>query len=270
MDISLYLQRLGYEGPLTPTRETLRGLHVRHLESVPFENLDIHSRRPIVLDEAAFFDKVVRGRRGGFCYELNGLFAVLLRTLGFRVTYLSGRVSPDGIQCSGPEFDHLLLEVALDEGVWLVDVGFGDGFAEPLPLVPGQWASGGQMFRLEQRGSDWLLWQEEPGGARKLLYAFSRVPRRLEEFSEMCRYHQTSPDSFFLKNTLCSLKTAKGRVTLSGSRLILTEAGQREVRMLGTAEDVERALLEHFGIPRGALVSSGGPPGLPGGLQAAS
>lgn len=252
MDIGQYLRRLGYEGPREPTLELLRGLHLRHLESVPFENLDIHSRRPIVVDEAAFFDKVVRRHRGGFCYELNGLFAALLRALGYQVTYLSGRVSPDGVQSSGPEFDHLILEVTLN-GSWLVDVGFGEGFTEPLPLVPGQWDSGGPRVHLEQRGEDWWLFQEEPEGARKLLYVFSRMPRRLEEFSEMCRYHQTSPDSFFLRNPLCTRKTPTGRVTLSGNRLIVTERGQRVERHLGTAEDVQRALLEHFGIPRGAL-----------------
>jgi N-hydroxyarylamine O-acetyltransferase len=253
MDIGQYLQRLGYEGAREPTLETLRALHHRHLESVPFENLDIHARRPIVLDEAAFFDKVVRRHRGGFCYELNGLFAVLLRALGFQVTYLSGRVSPDGVHPSGPEFDHLVLEVSLEGASWLVDVGFGEGFSEPLPLIPVPWDSGGQRFHLERLGEDWSLSLEMPGGARRLLYVFSRVPRRLEEFSEMCRYHQTSPDSFFLKNRLCSRKTPTGRVTVSGHRLIVTEQGRRVEQPLATAEDIERALLEHFGIPRGAL-----------------
>ncbi|PTL78526.1 arylamine N-acetyltransferase [Vitiosangium sp. GDMCC 1.1324] len=252
MDVGQYLQRIGYEGPLEPTLETLRALHLRHLESVPFENLDIHARRPIVLDEEAFFDKVVRRRRGGFCYELNGLFALLLRALGFQVTYLSGRVSQDGIHDRGPEFDHLLLEITLD-GPWLVDVGFGDSFAEPLPLAPGQWASQGQMFRLEQRGDDWRLTQEQPDGTWKLHYVFTRVPRQLQDFSEMCRFHQTSPESFFLKNQICSRKTATGRVTLSGQRLIITEAGQREVRVLERAEEAEQALLELFGVPRGSL-----------------
>jgi N-hydroxyarylamine O-acetyltransferase len=252
MDIGQYLQRLGYEGPREPTLDTLRALHLRHLESVPFENLDVHARRPIVLDEAAFFDKVVRRRRGGFCYELNGLFAALLRALGFQVTHLSGRVSPDGVRPSGPEFDHLVLEVSLDGSSWLADVGFGEGFTEPLPLVPGQWDSGGQRYHLERLGEDWSLSHEAPDGARKLLYVFSRVPRRLKEFSEMCRYHQTSPDSFFLKGTLCSLKTPTGRVTLSGNRLIVTEQGRRVERLLGGQEEIEGVLLEHFGIPRGA------------------
>jgi N-hydroxyarylamine O-acetyltransferase len=256
MDIGQYLQRLGYHGPREPSLETLRALH---LESVPFENLDIHAGRPIVLDEAAIFDKVVRRHRGGFCYELNGAFASLLRAMGFQVTYLSGRVSPDGVRDSGPEFDHLVLEISLDDRPWLVDVGFGEGFSEPLPLAPGEWDSDGQRFLLEQRGEDWALSVRQADGAWKLLYAFSRRPRRLEEFAGMCRYHQTSPDSFFRKNRLCSLKTPTGRVTVSGPRLIVSEAGRREVRTLETEEAVEQALLEHFGIPRGALGRAGEP-----------
>lgn len=257
MDIGQYFQRMDYEGSWEPELVTLRALHHRHIESIPFENLDIHSQRPIVLDEVAFFDKIIRQRRGGFCYELNGLFAALLRTLGFQVTYLSGRVSSDGVRDTGPEFDHLLLEVTW-KGSWLVDVGFGDAFAEPLPLAPGLWASQGKLFRLESRGEDWALWQEQPESGWRLLYVFSRVPRRLEEFSQMCRYHQTSPDSVFRKNRLCTRKTATGRVTLSGTKLIITHQEQRQVRLLEMAEDVERALFEYFGIPRGALDGSSG------------
>lgn len=91
MNVSAYPQRLNYAGPLEPTAGTLRSLHRAHLLAVPFENLDIHLGRPIVLDEAAFFHKIVERQRGGFCYELNGLFAALLRQLGFDVTLLSAR-----------------------------------------------------------------------------------------------------------------------------------------------------------------------------------
>jgi N-hydroxyarylamine O-acetyltransferase len=252
MDVSLYLQRIGYDGPWEPTRETLHQLHLRHLESVPFENIDVQRKCPIDLDEAALFDKVVRRRRGGFCYELNSLFAALLRALGFHVTYLSGRVSSDGSWPLEPEFDHLLLEVSRgEEGPWLVDVGFGDGFVEPPLLHPGEWMSHGQPYRLEQRGEDHALWAQQADGGWKVLYAFTRVPRRLEDFSGMCQYHQTAPESFFLRKLICSRKTATGRVTVSGDRLILTEHGQRTEQTLSSQEAIEQALFEHFGIPRG-------------------
>src|SRR5215212_11481530 len=120
MWIDDYLRRIGYDGPREPSAVVLRELHVRHLLSIPFENLDIHWKRPIVVDVERFIDKIVRERRGGFCYELNGAFAALLRELGFDVQMLSGRVmSADGN--FGPPFDHMALLV---NGQWIADVGF--------------------------------------------------------------------------------------------------------------------------------------------------
>src|SRR5215216_6410072 len=111
MDIPAYLDRINYHGAIDPTAAALRELHRAHLLAVPFENLDIHLGRPIVLEQQALFAKIVTRRRGGFCYELNGLFALLLRDLGFDVTLLAAGVArADG--SFGPEFDHLTLLVA--------------------------------------------------------------------------------------------------------------------------------------------------------------
>src|SRR3954468_17014397 len=132
MNVAAYLERIGYQGPRAPTAETLRRLHLAHLYAVPFENLSIHWGEPIQLDDEALFEKIVVQRRGGFCYELNGLFAALLRALGFEVAMLSagvmGRSAKFGSDC-----DHMTLLVSLDEE-WLVHVGFGDSFIEPLRL----------------------------------------------------------------------------------------------------------------------------------------
>ncbi len=112
-------------------------MHLAHLLSVPFENLSIHWRgihwrEPIILGDEALFEKIVRRRRGGFCYELNGLFAALLRELGFSVKMLSAEVA-DAEGNFGPPFDHMALLVTLEDR-WLADVGFGDSFREPLLL----------------------------------------------------------------------------------------------------------------------------------------
>jgi N-hydroxyarylamine O-acetyltransferase len=156
--IPAYLQRLHYTGLTVPTAETLRALHQAHLLAVPFENLDIHLGRTIALDEGAFYRKIVERRRGGFCYELNGLFAALLRRLGFDVTLLSARVvGADGR--FGPEFDHLTLLVQLEER-WLADVGFGEGFREPLRLDdPGEQAQTHGAYRLSREGETWTYWR---------------------------------------------------------------------------------------------------------------
>src|SRR5271169_4298248 len=147
LNVPAYLDRIAYAGPLAPRLEVLRNLHRAHLLSVPFENLDIAAGRKIVCDENAFIDKIVERRRGGFCYELNGAFAALLRAIGFQVTLLSARVSrEDG--SDSPEFDHLALKVDLDEP-WLTDVGFGDSFLDPLGLRSGaQHSHDGRKYRV--------------------------------------------------------------------------------------------------------------------------
>ena len=131
MDVSAYLARIEYDGSLELTPEVLSAVHYAHLLSVPFENLDIHLGKEILLDESQLFNKIINQRRGGFCYELNGSFAALLKRLGFEVDLLSARVYGNGGY--GPEYDHLALRVRLKDD-WLVDVGFGDSFNKPMRL----------------------------------------------------------------------------------------------------------------------------------------
>jgi N-hydroxyarylamine O-acetyltransferase len=245
VNVPAYLKRIGHKGPLTPNESTLRSLHRAHMFAVPFENLDIHLGREIVCDESLFLHKIVDERRGGFCYEMNGAFAALLRALGFQVTLLSARVSGrDGKD--GPEFDHLALRVNLEQP-WLADVGFGDSFVEPLRLEPGvEQEQFGRRYRLESEDGS-LRYEAHVDGLWKKEYTFTLQPRQLSEFAEMCRYHQTSPDSPFTRKRVCSLATPQGRITVSGDQLIETRGGMREERVL--LEGERRAiLLNKFGV----------------------
>ncbi len=247
IDSAAYLQRIGYSGPLTPGSDTLRALHRAHLLSVPFENLDISLGRKIVADEAAILRKVVGLRRGGFCYELNGAFAALLRALGFEVTMLSARVArANGGE--GPEFDHLALRVDL-ERPWLADVGFGDSFVEPLRLEPTrEQCDPAGTFRLIEDGDRWYMQKKEHDDNWKAQYSFSLHPRRLEEFAGMCHFHQTSPESSFTRKRLCSRATPDGRITLSEMTLIVTQKGRRDERTLSSKEEWTSTLHERFGV----------------------
>lgn len=246
MNIEAYLQRLNYDGPRTRTIATLRALHQAHLTSVPFENLDIHLGRPIVLEEVALYDKIVRQRRGGFCYELNGLFAVLLRELGFDVMLLSGSVRNNGE--FGPEFDHLTLLVQLEER-WLADVGFGDSFREPLRLDErNEQLQQGIAYRLSNSGEHWNMLRRLPEQEWEPQYHFTLQPHRLADFAGMCQYHQTSPASHFTQKRICSRATPEGRVTLSDMRLIVTANGQRQEKVFQNQEEYIHALQEQFGI----------------------
>src|SRR4029079_16579168 len=107
IDVDAYLKRIDYHGSREPTLATLCGVHRAHVLAVPFENLDIPARRRIVLDVDPIFDKIVGRRRGGFCYELNGLYGTLLREMGFQVTFLSARFKRDFGWT--PESGHLTL-----------------------------------------------------------------------------------------------------------------------------------------------------------------
>ena len=225
MDVDAYLDRIAYGGPRTATFETLLGLHRAHLHSVPFENLDIHCGRQILLDPDLLYDKIVRRRRGGFCYELNGLFAGLLAELGFRVTLLSAGVARDA-GGFGPEFDHLLLRVELEEP-WLADVGFGESF-DPVPFCD----SGAGPYRIARDGPAFVLYREQLPR-----YRFTLQPRTLSEFSGMCHYHQTSPESSFTRGRLISRATDDGRVTLTDTRLIITRGKEREEHPLSGRDE---------------------------------
>ena len=270
MNLDSYFRRISYSGPLAPTLETLRAVHYAHLLAVHFENLEIHRGVPIALDQEHLFDKIVLRRRGGFCYELNSLFAALLRELEFRVTLLSARV-PIAENRVGPEFDHLTLRVDLDTP-WLADVGFGESFIEPLPLLPNAEQFQRNVFYcLDTREERWrvLRYSPEPGNRRgvpvladsasewRMLYDFTLVPRRLSEFEGMCRHHQTSPESHFTRNRVCSILTPTGRVTLTGARLVITEGGQRRESALATTQEYDTALEGFFGIRLDAVQSTG-------------
>jgi len=247
MNVSAYLARIGYTGPVTPTPEVLRAIHRAHMLAVPFENLDISRGRKIVVDQDACVRKIVEQHRGGFCYEMNGAFAALLQAIGFQVTLLSARVArQDG--SFGPEFDHLTLRVDLDRP-WLADVGFGDSFIEPLRLLPGiAQKDGTQIYRILETAGVLQLEKWEAEGSWKAQYRFSLQPRRLQEFAEMCHYHQSSPDSSFTRKRLCTRATPEGRITLSDMKLIITRNGEKEERMLANEEEWRAALRQHFDL----------------------
>ena len=247
LNVSSYLARIGYTGPTIPTANTLRAIHRAHLLTVPFENLDIARATKIVCEEDAFLRKIVGHHRGGFCYELNGAFAALLRGLGFKVTLLSARVPrEDGTET--PEFDHMTLRVDLDQP-WLADVGFGDCFLEPLRLqTHAEQLQDGQKFRIREEGKSCHVERAQPDGSWKGEYTFSLISRRLEEFAPMCHYHQTSPESPFTRKRICSRATREGRITLADRKLIITRLGNREEKVLESEEEWQAPLQKYFQI----------------------
>jgi N-hydroxyarylamine O-acetyltransferase len=246
MDVDAYLRRIEYDGPREPSAATLRDLHRQHLFAVPFENLDIPLRTNILLDIPLLYDKIVVRHRGGFCYELNGLFHELLSVLGFRVDMLSARVRRDD-GGFGPEFDHMLLKVELEEP-WLADVGFGESFVNPIAFrAGGDDLVDGHYYVLSAPGQEWELLREDTKGQVRL-YRFRDEPRALSEYGGMCTFHQTSPESHFTQSWICSRATPEGRITMANGRLIITSGGAREESVLADEDEVRRCLRLHFGI----------------------
>lgn len=247
MDWEQYLKRINYAGPTDPNLQVLKELQARHLLNVPFENLDIHLGKPISLRMRDIFEKVILQRRGGFCYELNGLFFELLHSLGFNAKRISARVYNQGEY--GQEFDHLAILVKIGENHYLSDVGFGDFALQPLELSFGvtQTDPGGD-FLIDRYDQDYfrvLRFESE-----KLIpqYIFKDQERTLKEFELMCHYHQSSPESHFTRKRLITILTDTGRVTISGNVLKTTIRNQVAELPLKDEEAFRQSLLNYFGV----------------------
>ncbi|XP_054479130.1 arylamine N-acetyltransferase, pineal gland isozyme NAT-10-like [Anoplopoma fimbria] len=262
MHLETYLSRIGFAGPAEPSLEVLRSVHKGHLMSVPFENLTAHSGGRVQLDLPLLYEKIVNQRRGGFCCENNGLFYWLLSQLGFHVTLLSGQVRSMITGYYGPPLDHLVLMVSLDGQRWLCDVGFGSaGFSVPLSLeTSGPQEQGHRVYRIRKdTGLHFLEWQQEEikgaDGDWTEIYKFTLDPRCLEDFDEMCWYHQSSPCSIFFCKSLCTVLKPGGRLTYIGRRLTSTTFPSEETGgVLETTtrelkdEEIPGILAEKFGI----------------------
>ena len=248
VDRSAYLARIGYQGSLVPSMETLRGLHLSHVLTVPFENLDIHLGRPISLDPSDLFRKIVISRRGGYCFELNGLFALLLEELGFVVTRLAARVlyGTEGVRPRS----HQVLLVHLDGERWIVDVGFGgQGLREPLPFVVGlEHRQGPDQFRLatDERGEHVLQCRIEEAWTN--LYSFALDPWLPVDYQFANYYHSHAPESPFVQRLICTMPTLNGRKIFTEKLLKVRGLdGMQELHVTNEGE-CKQLLQELFGL----------------------
>lgn len=240
-----YLDRIGLATRPGVGEAGLHDLVSAHLRTVPFENLSIHLGEEVRLDEEGLLDKLVGRRRGGFCYELGGAFAALLRALGYEVTLLAARVH--GASGLGPPYDHLALRVDLPAGPWLADVGFGRFLAGPAPFAasaPHEDPLGTVTWHRADEGDLDVVLDGRPQ------YRLETRPRTLADFVTTCWWHQTSPRSHFTRGPVCSLPTADGgRVSLTGRSLVETAPdGTRTETTVGNDDSVLAAYREHFGI----------------------
>ena len=250
MNLTAYFDRIHYTGDTKPNLENLRKIHRAHLMTVPFENLNIHIPRPIILNKPALFEKIVTEKRGGFCFEQNGLFYEVLTQLGYDVQRLEANVYHDGGDYGVP-MNHMCLLVTIDNRRYLADVGFGASFIEPLIIDTSdiQEQPVGR-FKIEIDG-DTAYYHNQGIGADEMQigYRFFFNPHALADYETACHYMQTSPKTHFTQKRVCSRWSEQGRITLSDDKFIVTTwDGQRTEIPINNEEQWHHLLKQHFGI----------------------
>ena len=279
-EVVKYLAHVYYTGPIEPTIEALTELQRCHILSVPFENLSVYGKERIVLTKDWLFDKIMRRHRGGFCYELNRMFSLLLDHFGFKhklhaasvFNYKTGSLSPPS---------HVVLSVDIGDDLWLSDVGFGYCSFPPLRLsglLDGQVQQSGPD-RVRKHGDHYIfeerirmvvdeLGREE--GAKEGFtseddpdwvprYKFDLIPRTIEDFHDWLSYHQTDPRSLFTHDRICTIAKPWGRITLAGNKFVtstyLADNRVKKTRkVLDAEEEILKELEEKFGIKREACL----------------
>jgi N-hydroxyarylamine O-acetyltransferase len=245
MDIEAYFARVGHSGPRSPTLETLRELQLRHVQAIPFENLDPLIGRPVRLDPPSLERKLVHEGRGGYCFEQNLLLAEVLRTLGFRVTGLAARVLWNAAADAITARSHMLLRVDIDDTIWLADVGFGGQTPSgPIRLLAeGPQPTPHEPFSIVQVGGYYRM-ESTFEGASKALYRFDLQEQHPVDYEAANWYLSTHPESIF-RTTLRAARPAPGRrYALLNNKLAIHHLnGPTEKRALASVGEL-RAVLE--------------------------
>ncbi|MBK7870589.1 MAG: arylamine N-acetyltransferase [Saprospiraceae bacterium] len=249
MNLDQYLNRIGFYDIPDVTKETLDTLHECHILHIPFEDLNIHYNIPIEIGAPVLFEKVILHYRGGFCYELNSLFNILLQQIGFTTTIISARVfNQEG--ALGPPFDHMCIMISLEDKRWLADVGFGDLFIKPIEIQTDtiQFDSR-NYFKIELFDQDqFLLLMSSDGENFEKKYTFNLEEQSVNNFLPQCYDKQHNPDSHFVKNKICTKATADGRITVFNDKLMITKNGEKSEIFIADEEQLLHILKTEFNI----------------------
>ncbi len=246
MDLKAYFDRIGFHGEARPDVTTLRALHRAHLQAIPYENLDVQFGRVVTIDPEAAFDKIVRRRRGGWCYEMNSLFGAVLVAIGFKITRMAGAATraTTGDSAIG---NHLVLLVELDGEPWIADVGFGDGSLEPFPLEAAAMTIAGYSLRLEALDERWWRFHNhEFGGAKS--FDFVVAPADPALLAEKCQWLQSAPESGFVQNAVAQRFRGEDILALRGRVLRCVRPTGKQERILASADELVSVLAGDFGL----------------------
>lgn len=246
IDVQKYLHRIGIKESTSVNLRFLKLIQQSHLYTIPFENLDIHYGTPIKLDVLRIYEKIISQRRGGFCYEINGLLHQLLIQIGFEAELIAARVFQKADQYS-PLYDHLAILVQLEDQQYLVDAGFGKFTLLPLPIIfKENIIDPLGTFKMEEYKNEFIKVSSLKNDNWTPEYIFSTEPRELLEFAERCHFHQTNEQSHFTRKKMISQLTSTGRITLHEDKLVETFHGEQKTYVIDSNEQFNKLLYQYF------------------------
>ncbi|WP_133162324.1 arylamine N-acetyltransferase family protein [Hyphococcus luteus] len=245
MDISAYFDRIGYRGAPRVDLATLKAVHRAHVLAIPFENLDVQFGVPVSRSAGAVFDKLVTRRRGGWCYEMNGLLGWALEEIGFKVARLAAAVDRENRGDSAVG-NHLALMVTLDEP-WLADAGFGKGLIEPVPLKQGPFDNGFLPCRLDRIEGGWWRYRSDPQSEAS---SFDLHPDMREDalLENRCAWLQSNEASPFVQNAVVQRWREGEHLCLRGRVLLRHAPAQTTTEMLESEDAFMRLLKDKFDL----------------------
>lgn len=246
INLNNYLKRIEVNYHPQPTFDNLRLLMSQHLFNIPFENIDVLKGKYIKLDFECFSEKIIQNKQGGFCYELNGLFYLLLKELDFKVKLIAATVFNKDGEWAYPN-SHAALLVNIDQP-YLVDVGFGDSFLNPLPITGEIMEDESGKYRVNQVNSDYFL-QKSFHDGWKTQYKFTVDNRELDYFIDACHFNQTSPDSIFTKGLIVTIPYQQGRATISSNSLTLKELQTTTKKVFKSKNQLIETIHQYANIP---------------------
>ena len=253
MDISAYLDRIGFRDAALPDLATLRGLLRAHVLNIPFENLDVQLGRPLTTDVGRAYDKIVRRRRGGWCYEQNGLFGWALQEIGFEVTRTAAAVMR-AERGEVSEANHLALLVRIPDtaGTWLADVGFGGSLLQPVRLEHREYRH--EPFQLGLRplsDGHWQFWEDAGDG--EFSYDFRAVPASEEALARKCEFLQTDPGSSFVLTLVAQIRAPGEHFALRGRILTRRDSRGAYKTTLSSPDQLLQVLADVFRLDEPAI-----------------
>lgn len=244
MFLKKYLERIGIEGELGPDLETLKKIQKQHLINIPFENIDIFVNRTLKLNTDSLFAKIVEEKRGGICYELNGLLLKLLKEIGYDVKYISGR-----IRAEGTDLDHVLLLVTIDNEKYMVDVGFKDNYLYPIKMVPNLIQENYRNnYKINALGNDKYQLIKIVDNEETILYTFTTEEKHLSDFDMRCKYFENTPNTYFTNNPFSAIEREDGKIFITNKKLTTTKGDKIETKDIKSKEEFYCYLEELFKI----------------------